>query len=188
MITVINKGAPITVVAFSGCAPRNSVFEWVQTFSLMACNFVGVRDDANDWYQTHREYIGERIANMAPTTKRLFIGASAGGFAALMFGHLLEADGVLAISPQSACGKAKRDLGDYRWPKWCEETPSCDIAGPYPNAVFHYAANDEFDVIHAKRLDCEHVVHPSGGHALPDVLKKAGQIGDIIAEAVARVA
>jgi hypothetical protein len=187
VITVVHKDQPVTVVAFCGIAPKNSVFEWCKTIDRLPCNFVGVRDPVSDWYQTHKQEIASKVSEAAHG-KRLFIGASAGGFAALMFGRMLEADAVLAFCPQSACGKAKRELDDHRWPTHCKDTtPSCDIGGKHPNAIVHYAVNDPLDAMHANRLTCRKVEHPTGGHNLPDVLKKAGLVDDIIIDAVRMV-
>src|SRR5262245_11968689 len=137
MITAINKGHPITVVAFSGCAPKNSMFEWVKTFTGRDCNFVGVMDPVHDWYQSSKYRIAADVGQAITGKRCLCIGASAGGFGALMFGKLLGADAILAFCPQSACGDAKRALGDDRWPKWCLTTPNHDIGGEYPKAIVH---------------------------------------------------
>lgn len=188
MITVVDKGQPVTVVAFSGLAPKNCMFEWVKTFRLMNCNFVGVRDPESDWYQTRKIEIAWDVADAPPPgVKRLFIGASAGGFAALLFGKMMKADAIIAISPQSACGQAKRDLGDLRWPQFCDHTPSCDISGEH-NAIVHYATDDEHDTMHAGRLICRQTAYPSGGHNLAGKLKDDGLIGDIIAAELERIA
>ena len=186
MITVVAKNAPVSVVAFSGLAPKNWVFEFVKTVDRLACNVIGVRDPANDWYQTHKHQFAAEVQKAAQG-KRLFLGASAGGFAALMFGRMLDADAVLAFSPQSACGDAKRALGDERWPEFCAATPSCDIAGEHPRATIHYDRHDALDAMHAGRLECRHVRHETGGHNLPDVLKRAGLLLSIIGAAAVEV-
>ena len=187
MITAASKNMPVSIVAFSGLAPRNWVFEFIKTVDKLACNFVGVRDPADDWYQSHKHQIADEVQKAAQG-KRLFLGASAGGFAALMFGRMLDADAVLAFCPQSACGDAKRSLGDHRWPEFCRDAPNCDIAGEHPRATIHYDVNDEMDAMHAGRLECRDVTHETGGHNLPDVLKRAGLLLGIIGESVAEVA
>ncbi len=184
MIIIDNRGYDATVVAFSGMAPLNHMFEWTKTFEHFPANFIGVRDLENCWYQRG----GFRVLRELFRRVRrpvICIGGSAGGFAALWFGKRIGADRIIAFCPQSACGEAKRDLGDYRWPKICQKTPPRDIAGAYPQAVVHYAADEPQDVMHALRLDAEHRIWPRGGHDLPYRLKESGDLRELLAEAVA---
>lgn len=66
-------------------------------------NFLLLRDNYNSWYQIHTEqYIDiiKRYIDTHQINKLVMIGASAGGFAALMFGQLLSADIVYTQAPQ----------------------------------------------------------------------------------------
>lgn len=188
MIQIDARGHELTVVAFSGMASKNRIYEWTRSFDGIQANFIGVRDDARRWYQLGTSDIIEvvRGAVVCMSGARVMtIGASAGGFAALMFGRILRADRILVWSPQSACGAAKRDLGDDRWPELCNATPAFDLEGAYPEAVVHVAADDPMDMMHARRLSPGRlIVYPSGGHNLPTTLKESGELRWILDEAV----
>lgn len=186
--TIHNRNSHTTVIAFSGMAPHNHMFEWTKSFADLNVNLIGVQDPHNHWYQDHFYedahilYLDLQTLN---TKFLLCIGGSAGGFAALLFGDWLGADRIIAFCPQSACGEAKRNLGDNRWPEICLTTPSMNIAGGYPSADIHYAVDDALDVLHARRL----VVAKShawkeGGHDLPIRLKQAGTLRTIIQDAL----
>jgi pimeloyl-ACP methyl ester carboxylesterase len=186
-VRVVDRGQPVTIVAFSGLSPTNWLFEWSTAFGDMPVNFVGVRDPFSCWYQRGRAALLDelgRLLDALPHRRLVCIGGSAGGFAALDFGPQLGADRIIAISPQSACGAAKRQLGDMRWPQFCEGTPSADIAGRYRGAIVHYAGDDELDALHAKRLDVDQRIWPTGGHDLPHWLKGNGKLHDVISEAL----
>lgn len=189
MISVDARGHALTVVAFSGMASKNRIYEWTRSFDGIEANFIGVRDDSRRWYQLGTSEITEAVRGAVVrlrSARVMTIGGSAGGFAALLFGRMLRADRILALSPQSACGAVKRALGDERWRGMCAATPSCDIAGAYPEAIVHVAADDPMDMMHARRLSPGRlIVHPSGGHNLPTALKESGELRWIIDEAVA---
>lgn len=65
------------------------------------------------------QWLERIIAWMQPNRLRIF-GLSAGGYAALVFGHLLSADAVVAISPEVVLGKPL-----YRSQRW------------FPNAIYN---------------------------------------------------
>ena len=184
MIHVTPRSSRRTVIVFSGMAPLNHVYEWTQSFADLPVNLIGVRDPDNKWYQTVfadlLPMLRTAVADLG-TDYLVCLGASAGGFAALAFGPALRADRILAFCPQSACGQAKRDLDDRRWPEMCAATPSADIAGEYPTAEIHYSADDGLDTMHAWRAVAP-VVHawPEGGHDLPFALKRNGVVRGIL--------
>lgn len=189
LVRVNDRDKDVTVVAFSGLASTNRIFEWAKSIEDLPANFIGVRDPFRSWYQleTAAFLAATRAAvNRVGGSRLIALGASAGGFAAFLFGRWLGADLILALSPQSACGAAKRSLGDDRWPEKCYPTPSCDLAGWYPEAVVHVAADEPLDMMHADRLvsGCL-LVHPSGGHNLPSALKESRQLREILERAIA---
>ncbi|MGE0722808.1 MAG: hypothetical protein AB7O45_00460 [Alphaproteobacteria bacterium] len=187
MIVIEDRGERATVVAFSGLAPRNHIFEWATALADVPANFIGIRDPDDCWYMRRRDAVATLVwaaLGVVGTKRSVFVGGSAGGFAALLFGRMIGADAVVAFCPQSACGAAKRALGDDRWPKFCLATPAADIAGRHPGAVIHYAADDDLDVMHAGRLDAERREWPAGGHNLPRVLKDGGHLSLALNEAL----
>lgn len=185
MIVIEDRGHPATIVAFSGLAPRNHIFEWTTALADLPANFIGIRDPDDRWYMPRRDAIAALVRaalDVVETRWSVFIGGSAGGFAALLYGRLLGADRVVAFCPQSACGPMKRALGDDRWPKFCLDTPAGDIAGDHPAAIIHYAADDALDAMHAARLRADLRVWPTGGHNLPRILRDAGELRPILTE------
>lgn len=188
MIQIHDRGVSRTAVVFSGMLSSVYLYEWENSFADLPINFVGVKDLSNKWYQSERHDLLEDIRTAVTNLRTDFLlclGGSAGGFAALQFGRFLGADRILAICPQSACGQAKRDLGDLRWLDICEETPSADIGGCYPKAEIHYAADDELDVMHAGRLVGGTMREwPEGRHDLCQWLKRNGLLRGIVEGAI----
>ena len=75
------------------------------------------------------QWLERIVAWMQPSRLRIF-GLSAGGYAALVFGHLLSADAVLAISPEVVLGKPL-----YRSERW------------FPNAIYNPDFQDVTPII-----------------------------------------
>jgi len=187
-VTVDDRGQTVTVIAFSGMAGVNRIYEWTRSFDGIEANFIGVRDEAKCWYQRGTSEIVRAVRTAVVGVGGSYVitlGASAGGFAALMFAKVLRANRILAFCPQSACGEAKRELGDDRWPDLCLKSPALDLMGAFPTAIVHVAADDPLDMMHAHRL-CPGrlIVHSSGGHNFPIALKESGELRWIIGEAI----
>ena len=137
-----------------------------------------VRDPALVWFQHGVPGFGETIDEVAASLKAIVdeqeverlvvIGSSAGGYAALAFGSLLQADLVLAFSPQTILDRGWLDeVGDDRWPGHFKNLAS--LGGPDPHWVdlrealprerrdgtefeVHYPSPYEKDARHAERL------------------------------------
>lgn len=190
MITVDRRGHAVTVVAFSGIASRNHLFEWATSTRGLPANFIGVQDPHNAWYQIETETFVRKIHRALKKTRCsriVCLGGSAGGYAALLFGGLFVADRIIAFCPQTVCGPLKRQLGDDRFPEYCLQTPHTsysDLSGSTDQATIHYAEDDEMDVFHAGRVTCRKVAHKTGGHSLPKLLKATGELDTILYEAV----
>jgi len=179
-----DRGFPTTVVAFSGLAPHNYIYEWSRSFAGLETNFIGIRDPDSCWYQNVIDTTTKRLRQDLRWVERVvFIGASAGGFAALMFSRSFTVHRIIAFCPQSACGGYKRALGDDRWMDFCRPTPNCDIAGPYPSATVHIGDSEPLDTMHAGRLGAQIVIWP-GGHDLPHELKAKGLLEPILRAAI----
>lgn len=102
------------LVAFAGQAKRLyefEHFEFVKSTAHADCSKIYCLDPNLNWYQSGinaelnsipkmSAYLQE-LLNLAQPTHVRFIGVSAGGFAALLFGHLLKADSVLAFGCQT---------------------------------------------------------------------------------------
>lgn len=191
MISLDLRDHPVCVVAFSGLAPLNHLFEWRKTFLDLPVSWVGVRDPHDCWYQKDVLKAAEEIDNAISATKAkkiVFLGGSAGGFGALMFGRILNPDRIIAFSPQTVCGEAKRLMGDDRWPQYCDPTPTTewsDLKGHHLKAEVHYAEDDPLDALHAERVLAGKVVtYREGGHRLAKELRATGELQRIVERAI----
>jgi len=182
MIEVTDRGKPLTVVAFSGLAPDNHVYEWTKSFADLPVNLIGVKDPHNAWWQIERRQIREEVdkAILKLRAPWIAIGGSAGGFGAIMFGRQLAARKIIAFVPQTACGATKRALGDWRWANFCLETPENDLAGWGENVEIH-VGEDPHDIIHADRMpEAKIVRYARSGHDLPHDLKNDGRLKPLL--------
>ncbi|WGE71048.1 hypothetical protein NYR79_09365 [Actinobacillus equuli subsp. haemolyticus] len=79
-------------------------------------NYICVKDNFQAWYLLHFEYylayLMQLISALQPT-KIITAGCSAGGYAAILFGHYLFADQTFAFSPQTKVFD-KIHMGAYR--------------------------------------------------------------------------
>lgn len=172
--TFEDRKAKTTLIAFSGLAKKNNLFEWLKSSLGWEVNFVGIRDNTNSWYQNDKEELFIHLQGIIFGLENyLFLGGSAGGFAALYYGRQLDAK-TLAFCPQSACGEAKNQLGDDRWNLDFPNVPSFDLGlCSFPNATIHYSEDDPLDALHAERLDAkEKISWKYTDHDLPRYLKK----------------
>tara|TARA_Y100000741_G_scaffold121229_2_gene91072 strand:+ start:2045 stop:3448 length:1404 start_codon:yes stop_codon:yes gene_type:complete len=139
--------------------------------------------------------------------KIIGLGCSAGGFAAILYGHILKFNKVLAFSPQTVLNHKKTLLiGDkYNAPKTCEWlhtrskqilTPPSDLykksldlnnLKPFNcNIDVHYSisANMGTDKLHAMYIEdfdkCKIIEHPGNDHMVALTLRNNGQLKEII--------
>jgi hypothetical protein len=125
-----------------------------------------------------------------PHVRRLFcLGTSMGGYAALLFGHLLGAEEVWAFSPSTALGRRRRaQMSDVVIPR--ERSNLATLLGT-PNGshtkynVF-YSRDLRRDELAAKRIArCDGVTmcpQPEGGHNIVNVLLERDQLDTLLPE------
>lgn len=114
----VNNGSKILIVSFAGCGKGMTnmpMFEFRHflTNVFPTANLLFLKDDNKAWY--NKGIIG--ISSDVPTTVEFlrektkgydtvsFIGSSAGGYAAILFGSLLNVSIVLAFRPQTIIEK-----------------------------------------------------------------------------------
>lgn len=193
MVTVEKRKQPITLVAFSGQARRNEMFEWAKTGRDLPVNFVGIADPHRAWYQIDTEKIADNVRQAVwdcKADKTIFLGGSAGGFAAFLYCGLVGCTRVVAFSPQSCTGSKMREIGDDRWPEMMERVPETrfnDVGGRYRPATVYYAADEPLDDLHAARLTTGvKTVFSRGGHNVAQLLKEWGQLIPILQKEIER--
>jgi hypothetical protein len=173
-----------------------------------------LRDHYCSWYHRGvREFAGdiegvesglrEAIAEIEPA-KVAMLGASAGGYAALLFGRLLGVAEVHAFGPQTFLSPDLRQrYGDDRWPRLmaelmrsgCYSSEFGDLdrvfeCTPAPDSrlVIHYCPDDNLDAIHAEHLSqhagVELRTHETGGHTLVKDLRDSGKLVQLIRQLV----
>lgn len=116
------------IVVFAGLGEDGVPnFQWQRTFletpgfrDQSGLSFLFLRDTRLQWYIPNRHYYRELIEvarRLCKATELIFIGNSAGGFAALFFcAHFFINARVLVFSPQAFLGHEKRKKeGDERW-------------------------------------------------------------------------
>lgn len=135
--------------------------------------------------------------------KVVALGCSAGGYAAILYGHLLKFDKVITFSPQVVLNNKKDEIiGDiYNAPKTCEWLRNKNLKDefyqkcldlknliPFDTQIdIHYAksANNGVDKKHALYLEsekCKIIEHDSNTHLLALELRDKGKLKEIIDE------
>lgn len=133
------------------------------------------------------------------------LGCSAGGYAAILYGHLLQFDKVVAFAPQTVLNEKKESLiGDlYNAPKtsaWLRQREltnelyhnSLDLKfySSYPTSIdIHYSigGNRGIDKKHAEYLEsttCKLFEHPGNDHMIAQTLRNEGKLKEIIEDAL----
>lgn len=120
--------------------------------------------------------------------RRMTYGSSMGGFAALVFADLLQADTVLALSPQTTLDPAK-----VPWEHRFKQARNQDWTGPNSDAVGRsikvrdvcvvYDPHDPGDMAHIDRLDQNNLVHiraPYLGHGIGAPLGQLGYLDPLL--------
>lgn len=121
----IEREGSTLLIAFGGMMGKFAGMPAFEFFSLVArenpaVKRVFVRDLRQAWYQHGVEGVGSSVPEVASRLRELVaesgaervvtIGASAGGFGAILFGALIGADEVHAFSPQTFLDRRRRAL------------------------------------------------------------------------------
>jgi len=206
----------VLLIAFGGLLGRLGpvpVFEFFNVVSTFGVKKAFLRDLNQCWY--HRGVVGigadipavaDHLANVISTagsTRSVLVGNSAGAYAALLFGQLLDADEVHAFSPQTFIDPEMRaQHDDDRWqsyldrllasggpdPRYADLLPILSRGGVKTSFHIYYPAPDRLENLHTLRLaNIEGVVpHPvdGGGHRLIKWLRDTGELTRILERAL----
>ncbi|MEQ1931119.1 MAG: hypothetical protein ABL957_11420 [Parvularculaceae bacterium] len=211
------EGSAELLVAFSGFATRYRPWESFHFMGLTRkypVNKLFFRDTKQAWYHQGvpgvstnvdetAAYIASVIAERS-VKRTVAIGVSAGGYAALIHGWLLEVDEVHAIAPQSYIDVDNRLANDdffmdeqvaniYETDRAQQEY--FDLVPLFTNGQntrtqfhIHYCRNHRLDTLHALRLkDAPNVTlhdYEEGGHRLTPRLTKDGTLDRAIETAL----
>jgi hypothetical protein len=199
------------LIAFAALAPyKPPPFHLFEFTTALPVKRLFVRDPERVWFQRGIPGFGQTIDEVAASLRLVIseqeverlvmIGNSAGGYGALVFGALLEADLVLSFSPQTNLDRAwMEEVGDHRWVG--NFTMLADLGGPDPRWVdlrdalprerrektvfeVHYPVHFEHDRRQAERLEGVEGVemrgHERGYHNFIQTLRGNGELAEIL--------
>ena len=204
----------VLLIAFSGFENNLAIFEFTGiTSGLSTINRIFLRDREQLWY--HRGVpdaqgnIRALVSFLQPytahpcTRRTVMFGNSGGGYAALLFGHLLGADEVYAFVPKTFLNPVRRlahlDTMPSKRRKFIEITlrgqrkyfdlkPILSASNHKTQFHIYYSADARVDRLHAERMRAVPGVvlhcYPSGAHDLVHHLKKSGELRGIVERAV----
>ena len=204
------------LILFGGIAGGVSipVFEFFRVTADYPVKKAFLRDPRRGWYQLGIPGVGESgaavkslldsIIDRAGVDRVVMAGASAGGFAAILFGAACQADEVIAFSPQTFIDAENRaHASDGRWPEQVASLHAnasgralaLDLLDALPSGEgktrfqVHVSTDDDLDMLHARRIadrgGVRVVEHERGGHRLVKTLRDRGLLEPIITEALA---
>jgi hypothetical protein len=213
--TDFEHASDVLLVAFGGIVGELGipVFEFFKLASDLAVKKMFVRDLRQAWYQQGLPGIAEDVDGIARylegvvreqhVRRVVMVGNSAGAYAALLFGWLLEVDEVHAFAPQTFVDRWHRLVHWDR--RWREEirgmyrslnsgTRYLDLAKVLPTkrvrtrSHVYYAAPMRIDRVHARRLaavpNLELHEYPEGQHNLIKLLRSSGELRRILDDAL----
>jgi hypothetical protein len=213
ILTDLTADSDILFVAFGGIAGALGVpvYEFFNVAESLPVKKMFIRDLGQSWYHCGTD---GRMRNIKSTAnflsdfiaqegikRTVFTGNSAGGYAALLFGCMLQADIVISFAPQTFISPWLRlRYHDVRWAR--------QIWRLYANTIFsktyfdlrkrllhnttmteyhiYYSTDDPLDKIHAERMSGLPGVklHPytAGGHELVRELRDQGDLKKIFVQ------
>jgi hypothetical protein len=203
------------LVLFGGIAGGVSipVFEFFRVSEGYPSQRVFLRDPRRSWYQLGIPGVGDSAASVrslldetiarSGADRVVMAGASAGGYAAMLFGAWCGADETIAFSPQTFIDPGNRQRsGDDRWK---EQIDTLHASASDRNVVFdllavlpshggktrhlvHVSTDDQLDMIHAQRMTgcpgVDVIEHLDGGHRLVKTLRDRGILRPLMLQAL----
>jgi hypothetical protein len=203
------------LVLFGGIAGGVSmpVFEFFRLTAGFPAKKAFLRDPRRGWYQLGIPGVGDSAADVraflgdaierAGVERVVMAGASAGGFAALLFGCWCDVDEAIAFSPQTFIDAENRRLaGDARWAEQIHglhaamtgRSPTLDLLNVLPQDPgktrfqVHVSTDDPLDLFHGHRIagrgGVEIHEHERGGHRLVKTLRDRGLLQPMLLQAL----
>lgn len=201
---VAPEGAP-ALVCFGGISGGlfGPPFEFLHLTEAFTAHRVFVRDLEQCWYQQGIRNLGtdvpgaadalDHVLNDLGATRRIFVGTSSGGFAAVLFGVLAGADEIVAFAPQASLKRVFRARHfDRRWAPMVKKARRNSIDPAHIDLVqllrtspgstkvrVHYGTDSRLDTVCARRLGSSSRVsltaHP-GEHTFVRELRDSGSL------------
>ena len=152
----VDRGFGRCIAAFASAQDKRPtpLYEWRPTLEPLPVNMLFLKDNYRRWYL---DGIGDVLERFNPY---LLIGASMGGYAALMYGKGRE---VRAFGPQTAISREWRSAnGDTRFKDFIPEGPDLEVEGE--NFHIHYCRFNDLDRLHAERTKAKLFPHDCDSH------------------------
>lgn len=209
------KGRNSLLVSFGGIMQGLGipVFEFFKSLDNLDCDKIYMRDFYQAWYQkgvdeniSSIEEIRNYLENIIASNKYknvCFIGNSMGGYAALLFGNLLNINRVICFAPQTFIDTDNRsEHNDTRWTEQliavydnpAKKTEYFDIKDVLKKNqcrtqfTIFYSPQSILDKCHAERLsdiqNVELVAVNEGGHEVVKAIRNSGELHKIIESAL----
>jgi hypothetical protein len=204
------------LIAFGGMLGRMGIppFEFFSLAGGIPVKRLFVRDLHQAWYHRGMPGQGSTLTSVADSLRELIAGQeierlvvagnSAGGYAALVFGTLLEADVVLCFAPQTVLDPdALAAIGDHRWdehlgplveddaldPEWIDLGPALARSGRGETRYeVYFDESLSVDRQHVERLLGLENLHlyrfGRGRHQLVGALRDSGALAQILQRAL----
>ena len=208
----------VLLIAFAGLRHQLGfpMFEFNNiTSGLKDINKIYLRDQQNVWFHRGLPNAGANIDGIADflrkytthqSTQRIIIfGNCGGGYAALLFGHLLQASEVHAFAPKTFLNPIRRLIQNdipyrnqirfllrllFRGQRKYFDLKKVLLASPreHQNLHIHYLSNHRIDNLHALRMKVIASIHlhpyQYEQHNLIKDLKQSGKLSEIIEKAI----
>lgn len=201
----------ILIISFSGFngwlgGVFNSRYPYI--IGKMKTNKIFIMDKNNSWFHSGIDGVTKNIqetinllkdlTSHKKYSKILCVGASMGGYMALLCGKLLGATNIVALSPQTFIDKSNREkYNDIRWSDELDELNKSNIDKSYfdlrplyeepldenVNIEIHYSKEIKLDKVHAKYLDNKKIKlipHEDCDHYIAVCLHKKGVLEELI--------
>ena len=189
------KDPSVVIVAFTGSAKMlmMPVYEFFDLTKSLGYSRILLRDRFNKRY--HRgidrrrpdypsflAFLRQAINDLG-AQKTIFVGTSAGGYAALRAGHDLGVDYVHAFGAQTGLNPVHLRILENREPPM---DLSQILKEPNPNTAYylHYCRSNESDRLHAERIaGCPNIItlgYPGTSHLITLLLARKGLLGPIL--------
>jgi uncharacterized protein (TIGR02466 family) len=160
----------ILLLIFSGKGGNNSgpTFIFHNFLKEYRMDKLFLRDLDFSWFLNNDKFFDEgntnidRVLNLIknfikPRHKKIFtIGASAGGYASILFGHLLDVSGCMAFAPQTLINKNKLLLlDDNRWEVWSSKVVQ-NVNDKYLDLNNHTPFKMKTNIFYTNDVDKKH--------------------------------
>lgn len=198
-------GAKGTVVVFGSLVSGDSLetLDFGRATSNMNMHRIHVVDFHQSWFQKGLIGLSDDVASTVEVLQEVldafprpysFVGSSSGGYGALLFGQLLNADKIITFSAQTKLTPhIKHSYGNIRM-----DGLPLDVSGPYADlhrvlkksplsgrAFMHYGNRNPLDKrqnIRMQNLDnVEVIAHPIAQHNCARRLSQMGQLDALLA-------